>query len=966
MLNKGDKYNNYLTLQSKEILEHNCRFIELVHEPSNATVYHIENDDDNNLFCISFQTLPNNSTGVAHILEHCVFCGSKNFPYKDPFFSMLRRSLKTFMNAMTGSDCTFYPASSQIKEDFYNLLTIYIDAVFFPCLRKVSFLQEGHRIEFTEDEKELQFKGVVYNEMKGALTSADDRFMQANMHRLMADTPYNFDSGGDPKEIPNLTYEEFISFHKNYYHPSRAIFFFFGNIPTKEHLDFLDEKVFNKVHDALPKLDPVKKQPRFSEPKKALEFYPANRTDGSMYILGISWLTVDIADQLDILTLCLVDSLLLETDASYLKKAILDSKLATSIESCLDEQINEIPWILLCKGCKKEDLSKLERLILDTLQETVERGFDSALVQSALYQLEFSKAEIASKAHSRHSSYALKLFDSILIKHHGVDPSVSLQSSELFSKLKARLQNSDYLSQFIYEKIVTNRHRLTLELHPDTDLIQREKAHEEALLAKIYETLGEQEKAMILQQTKTLNEYQHKRESTDKLPLLEKNAIPATVKDFALQKNDSIYSHSVFTNDVQYVDLLFPLPHIESCDIPYLGLFAQYLTEMGTAKLSYEANLQRINSCCGHLGASISLNVDAQDSSLCYPMLAIRVVGLRRRQEQMLKTVMDIIENVNFNDPKRLESLIEQSFTHLNNAIIENAFDYAQSLALSAVCKTSCLYDMWDGFQHYQFMNGLHGDLGKSMDKLIERLEALQKAILAQPFDTVLCSDKASIAELTAIIKTKTARSTPSWSPTIDLGLSSHARLIPSPVAFTALGFTTVQYSHPLSPAILVATRLLHDKVLHKQIREIGGAYGSGARYNPILGTFHFFGYRDPNLKRTVDTCAGSLENFHKVEYRAEDLWQAKLGILQSLDFPVAPGNRALSAYNWQKTGNTKELRQKYRQAVIAVTDDQLNEAVSKHLKPQLTKSALVSFADKSFFDKDNLETPLPLKELFG
>ena len=970
-LNKDDKYKDYLVIQSKKIEEHDCNFIEVEHTKTGATIFQMQNNDDNNLFCISFQTIPSNSTGVAHILEHTVLCGSKNFPYKDPFFSMFRRSLNTFMNAMTGSDCTFYPASSQIEKDFYNLFKVYLDAVFFPLLRKVNFLQEGHRIEFVDKNdqaKGLKFKGVVYNEMKGALTSADDVFLYANMETLIPDTPYKFESGGDPKEIPYLSYEEFVDFHKTFYHPSRAIFFFFGNIPITKHLDFLDETLFKNIETTLSPLNPIQKQPRFETPKTKDAFYPATKDDGSDRLLGISWLTVSVSEQLDILTLSLIDSLLLETDASYLRKAILDSGLATSIESIACEQMREVPWILLCKGCHKDNLKKLEDLILTTLQKVADEGFDKSLVDSALYQLEFSKAEELSKTYSGRINYALSVFsEAILPKHHGCDPIAYLSSKKLFDELKGRLENKDFLSKFMYENIINNNHRVTLMLHPNTSLIEENNQIEKKLLDEIQKKLTEKEKKMIVEQTKKLEEHQKKKETPDKLPYLLKEDIPKDVKDFKLENKESIFYHEVFTNKVQYIDFLFPIPQIKNEDIPYLSLFAQYLTEVGFGSKSYEESLKKINSCFGHLYASLSLNVDAQDSNIVYPILKIRAVGLKSKQEGMIQTCMEIIESANFDDPKRLESLITQSNTCLNSAIVDNALSYAQSLSLSSVCKNSCLHDIWDGFQHYQFINNIHKNVKENMEDLIYHLKSLQETILRGSFETVICTDKESIDELIPIIKNQNRENMASWIPKVNTSsFSSHARLIPSPVAFTAMGFSTVKYSHPLSPAILVATKLLHNKILHREIREIGGAYGSGARYNPLLGTFHFFGYRDPNLKKTVETCKRSLKDFKELEYSSEDIWNAILGTLQTIDAPLAPGARAIVSYFWKKTRKTKELRQKYREGILDVTKEKLAEAVEVHLKPQLERSALVSFADKSFFDRNNLDTPLPLKELLG
>ncbi len=350
----GERYGDFVVTKCLEISELNCTLKELKHEPSGAQVMHIANDDPENLFCLSFKTYPASSNGAAHILEHTVLCGSRKFPVKDPFFSMNKRSLNTFMNALTGSDFTCYPAASLNEKDFYNLMDVYIDAVFHPELKKMSFLQEGHRLEFTDpkDPKTpLEYKGIVFNEMKGSLSSVDTRLWHALMQSLVPDLPYAFNSGGDPRFIPELTYPELIAFHETFYHPSRCLFFFYGNLPLRQHLDFIAEKALKNV-PSLPPIPPLKKQRRFTAPIHREMRYPVSESDAlsERAIIAFSYLTAELLDQEEVLALSVLDCVLMETDASMLKSALMESGLCIHAEGYMDTEMSEVPYAMSVKG----------------------------------------------------------------------------------------------------------------------------------------------------------------------------------------------------------------------------------------------------------------------------------------------------------------------------------------------------------------------------------------------------------------------------------------------------------------------------------------------------------------------------------------------------------------------------------------------------------------------------------------
>ena len=473
----GHAYRDFVVTKYLPLPELQSTLIEMTHEPSGARVMHIANDDPENLFCLSLRTLPDSSDGVAHILEHTVLCGSAKYPVKDPFFAMTRRSLNTFMNAMTGQDFTCYPASSQVEKDFYNLMEVYLDAVFHPELKHLSFLQEGHRIEFTEAKNPatpLQFQGVVYNEMKGNLSSSDSRLWRAVFKHLFSDLPYAHNTGGDPKEIPTLTHEELIEFHRNFYHPSRCIFFFYGNIPLAKHLDFIIDKALKGVPKLAP-IPPLARQTRFPAPIARIEKYPIAESESleKKTILAYAWLTAPVTDPGEVLALSLLDCLLMDNDASPLRIALLRSKLCTQAAASLDVEMSEVPYLVVCKGCEPENGDALKDVLLKTLREIAEKPFSKEQIEASLHQLEFERTEI----NTDEGPFGLTLFmRAVLITQHGSEPENGLLIHTLFKDLRAKLEDPNYLSNLIRHYLIDNTHFLQLTLAPDPQLEKAEAA----------------------------------------------------------------------------------------------------------------------------------------------------------------------------------------------------------------------------------------------------------------------------------------------------------------------------------------------------------------------------------------------------------------------------------------------------------------------------------------------------------
>ncbi|NGX50421.1 MAG: hypothetical protein K1060chlam2_00267 [Chlamydiae bacterium] len=965
----GANHRDFTFTKVVPIDELNMIFYELRHEPTGARVMHLEADDPENLFSLSFQTLPTDSTGVAHILEHTVLCGSKKYPVKDPFFSMTRRSLNTFMNAMTGSDFTCYPAASQVEEDFYNLMEVYLDAVFNPELKELSFLQEGHRLEFEKGDDPttpLLFKGVVFNEMKGTLTSPETRLWQEVMTALTPDLPYAFNSGGDPKEIPNLTHEELKAFHQTYYHPSHCLFFFYGSFPLAPHLDFIAKHALKGIKKSAD-LPPISLQRRFEKPHTLVAYYPPQSDDNREFVT-LSWLTTDLKNQEDALSLALLESILMETDASPLKLPLLKSGLCTQADGYLDLETSEIPYTIICRGCKNDSGKEIEALILNTLEEIAESGIDSHLIEAALHQLEFSRLEITGD----YGPFGLTLFfRSALAAQHGCPAENALSVHSQFSKLLLQVKDPDFLPALIRRYFLNNSHRTLLSFKPDPTLQEKEEQEEREKLKKIKEALTEEERSKIVKQAADLKKFQEKMESQslECLPKILLTDVPKNTPDFLItheqQDQLTIFHHDCFTNHILSANLIFDLPHIAFDDLPYLQLLLSLLPELGAGERDYRENLEYINAYLGDFSASVSLYPQIEDPNLLKPTFSFRGKALSRNVDKLFALFKDICRSPQLDDSERMKELILQIHTSLENRLSRSAMSYAIQLSLCSFNQSAFIGEQWSGLSYLQFIRSIARDLDRKLPEIIERLKALKSTLyhFTTPHLVLSCDadqyHTLSKESFYGIGDLPTKPFEPWKSYSIPSPKRAQARPISSPVAFSAFSFKVPSMVDHSAPALSVSTDLLENTFLHKKIREQGGAYGSGAGYNSLTGSYTFHGYRDPHITSTYRAFEESIAAISKGSFSDRDLTEAKLGLIQDFDSPISPGSRAMVAYCYFRDGRNKVLRQDYRDHLLSTQKKDVKEALSEHLLKGVDEAIKVTFTSESLLKKENSNLPI-------
>lgn len=943
-----------------------CLLVEVEHEPTGAQIIYIANDDDENVFNLSFRTWPEKSNGVAHILEHIALCGSKNFPIRDPFFGMTRRSLNTFMNAITGPDFTCYPASTQITKDFYNLLIVYLDAVFKPLLTKLSFLQEGHRLELSnpdDPQAPLVFKGIVFNEMKGAMATGNARLGEALMQGLFPDITYGINSGGDPTEIPQLTYEELRTFHETFYHPSRCLFYFYGNIPLKQHLDFLEEHAFQGVEKISP-LPLLPKQPRFTKKVEKTLYYPLDEGEGETKTLfGLGWLTCSILEQEEILALTVIDLVLMGTDAAPLKLALLRSNLCKQADSILDSEMSEVPFTIVCKGCAPDSGDAIEELIRSVLKTIVQEGLPRHLIDGSIHQIELSRSEITGNS----SPYGLSLFfRSALLKQHGGDPGDGIKIHTLFSQLRKKVEDPSYLPSLIEKYLLNNPHCVRIILNPDKTLAEKENNEEREKLEKIRSSLDEADLVNIIADTKELLAYQEEAEEEDfdVLPKVTLDDVPKQEKEFLLKKetigNFTVFHHPCFTNEIVYVDLLIDLPEIAEEDLPYLRLFSLFLPEIGAGGRTYQEHLEYLLQHTGGLGVSLDLCLQSDNPTEMHPFLNIQGKALTRKLDKFFPVLRDTIVDADFTDIARLKELLMQHVHSVENSIQHSPLRYAVNLAARGLSIPSKILNNWYGLDYYWALKKIVVECEQQPTLFIEKLQSMQQLCLGvEKKELILGCDEETYQAMKKEIffgildlpskpfKKWTGKYQPSPS-------STQGRTISSPVAFTTLLFPSLCYTDPDAATLSIAAQIMDNTTLHKRIREQGGAYGTGAVNGILSGQFYFYSYRDPQLPQTLDAFIEAIDKLEKGEFDDNDLQEAKLGLFQDLDSPIAPGSRAMTAYSRLRAGRTAERRQFFRDRLFAIGKEEVRCAAANYLRAGLEKSVLVTFAGKELFEKEH------------
>ena len=936
----------------------------LQHQVTGARYLHISRDDRENSFSVIFKTVPQDSSGVAHILEHTVLCGSRNYPVRDPFFSMLKRSLSTFMNAFTASDWTMYPFSTQNRRDFYNLLGVYLDAAFFPNLDRLSFRQEGHRLEFEGDQ--LVLKGVVYNEMKGAMSSPHEVMGRSLLNALYPDTTYQHNSGGDPEVIPDLTWEQLRNFHQVHYHPSNAYFYSYGDLPLQEHLLFIAEKVLEQFEAIDPKTS-VLSQPRWQAPKEVSYAYPlaADEDPKRKFQTCLAWLTADVQDTFEVLAMVLLEHILLANAASPLRKTLLESGLGDALSDGTGFDADNRDTLFACglKGVNEDAAPKVEQLIFDCLNQLAKEGVDPELVQAAIHQLELHRREVTNTPYP----YGLKLLLGFTAGWiHGGDPLRYIDFDADLEKLKKAVAEGGFFEERIRKWLLNNPHRVRFVLTPDQQLNAVNQAKELERLKLAARALSENEKEEIKQDTLTLAQLQETKEDLSVLPMLKKEEIPANIERIAPDsQTEHLAVYEQPTSGINYFTATAGAGHLDAGQIPLIPFLGFVLPKLGTAQRDYMAMARRIAAHTGGIALGVQARTRFKTPFDCIPFVTLSGKALDRNITELFDIVGELMAEARFDERQRLQTLLQEYRAHLEASVVQNGHRYAISLAARQFSQTQALNETWSGIHQLRAVKEIaHGNdgaaLASSLAEIAQTLFGstnLQSAAIGS--DGILEKAVSQYQSLLQRLPQKAPNGFGLLSATSSNSPSSREGWhTASAVSFVAQVMPTVGMDHTDAPMLAVMAKLLRSAYLHREIREKGGAYGGFAIYQPEDGLFALASYRDPHIVRTLNVFKKAAQFISSGDFDETDVHQAILQVASEIDKPDAPGQAAQKAFFRQLLGLSDELRQQFKAGVLAVSKKCLVDTAQRYFNSQNGQWATAVISGKEQLEAANEQLP--------
>ena len=962
--------SSFESLRQRRIDSLNIRIEEYRHRATGAMHYHLAADNPENVFLVALRTVPMDSTGVAHILEHTALCGSAKYPVRDPFFMMIRRSLNTFMNAFTASDWTAYPFASKNRKDFDNLLQVYLDAVFFSRLHELDFAQEGHRLEFSKPEDPatpLQYKGVVFNEMKGAMSSPANVLWQTLCKHLYPTTTYHYNSGGEPAHIPDLDYQGLKGFYRSHYQPGNAVFMTYGDIPAAEHHARFEElalKDFSEAEATQPAIS-VGDEQRLSKPLRAQAEYACEADNSPRTHVVTGWLlglSTDLKAQFEAQ---LLSAVLLDNSSSPLMKALETSPLGQSPSPLcgLEDSNREMVFVAGLEGCKTDATDGVESLILKTLS-AVEKNVPQEQVQAALHQLELEQREISGGAYP----YGLQLIlEGLPAAIHRGDPIELLDLEPVLAQLRQDIKDPGFIPGLIRRLLLDNPHRVTLTLRPQPELAEQRQKEEAARLAEIKDQLSSKQQAEIVQRSKALLARQASKDDPDILPKVGPEDIPPQISEPQRQKHGAAVFYAAPSNGIVYQQVVMPLPDLcakaDSELLEVLPFYTACISDLGIGKRDYAQVQAWQAAVSGGVYCSSSMRNLLDDEQQPQACVSFASKGLARNHQAFTELLHATLNEVQFDETARMQELIEQICTREENRIPGQGHVLAMGLACSRMSPAAQYSFASTGLEGISRLKAQRekgredgsgdGD-GDGAAAVLAKMARLHEQVLAAPKQFLLIAEEYQRDELLGHIQSQWAGVQTTDSPRAAVQLPSvreqvcEARTTATAVNFCAAAFPTVPAAHADNSVLHVLAGFLRNNYLHRAIREQGGAYGAGAGQDAGAAAFRFFSYRDPRLTETLADFNKAVDWMLNTRHEPRLLEEAILGVIATMDKPSSPAGEARKAYYRHLFGETLQLRMEFRQRVLAVTVDDLRRVAETYLRPEQVSIGVLTAPERA------------------
>ncbi|HPD56567.1 MAG TPA: insulinase family protein [Smithellaceae bacterium] len=967
-LRAGDSLRGFKVLRVKPIAALRLTAYELKHIKTGAKILHLHSFERENLYAICFRTPPEDSTGLPHILEHCVLAGSEKYPLKDVFKELLRSSMQTFLNAFTYPDKTVYPVASQIKADFYNLARVYTDLVLHPRLLKENFLQEGHHFELAvpgDLSSDLIISGIVYNEMKGAYSSVDALMYKALQENLYPKSVYAFDSGGDPDVIPALTYQQFKDFHRRYYSPANARFFFYGDISTAEHLAFLSEMLAD--FDKIKVNSAIENQPFFSRPRLARSVYPVDREEPTekKTMVNVAWMLAENTDYETALLLQIVSGLLISSAASPLRKALIDSGMGEDLTpvSGMESDLKQIMFCVGLRNAEKSDAEKIEELILDTLRQIVTSGYDKELIEGILHQVEFHGREIVRGSYP----YGIALMGSVFQTWlYDGDPLAGLDFPREITRIRKLWSRDPKIFQKITRKwLLDNPHRVLSIMEPDPGFTHRHEDKLKKKMAALKKRFSEEELRRIDAQAEQLRKFQSEPDAPaaiNTLPKLQLKEIPRRVETIPVKAlrvaGTDALQHDIFTNGISYVDLAFDLACVPEELHPYLPLLGKVMTGMGAAGFGYGDMAKRIALHMGNFGYDLAAGFSADGNKIWQKMI-FSFSALYRNIGKAVDILRDVLLAGDLEDRERMRDLIAERKNSLQSAIVPSGHIFAKRAAGAALTLPAWRDEQWHGRTQFRFMQKIAAAFPETNKDICEKLTKLKELIFTR--DNLLVNFTADGEGLrktqhiiSPLLEKIPRKSVPANQRSAPLTPVRAGIAVPSQVSYIARVLKAPPYTDPATPMLTIASRELSNTYLYKHIRVQGGAYGGMSTFDATTGIFAFLSYRDPHIVRTLNTFEEAQKFYARHLLTDDDMEKAIISTLSAMDKPMDPAGKGYISMMRHFASLDDKMRQKFRQDILSATPAKMRQALENYFSAKIKEEAVAVYAAREKLDEAN------------
>ena len=929
--------NAYEVLKEEELQDIHSKGWLLRHKKTGARVMLIENSDENKVFNIAFRTPPKNSTGVAHILEHSVLCGSREFPLKDPFVELVKGSLNTFLNAMTYPDKTCYPVASCNDRDFQNLMHVYLDAVFYPNIYKKEeiFRQEGWNYHLEKKEGPLKYNGVVYNEMKGAFSSPDDVLEREIMNSLFPDTTYGCESGGDPVNIPDLSYEEFLDFHRQYYHPSNSFIYLYGNMDMEEKLEFLDSHYLS-AFDSLVIDSEIRNQEAFAQVKDIQKSYPVSEDEGEEDNTYLSYNMV-VGEAADInlsLAFEVLDYALLSAPGAPLKQALLDAKIGKDIYGSFEDGIKQTYFSIVAKGANLNQKEEFIKVIRDTLTKIAEEGIDKKAVTAGINYYEFRFREADFSSYPKGLMYGLDILSSWL--YDDTKPFCEVQLLEGFEFLKKALEEG-YFEELIRKYLLDNTHGAILSLVPEKGLAAKRDKELEEKLENYRKSLSDEELTRMVENTKALEAYQEAEEAPEALtciPMLSREDIKKEITGLTNEEHhveDSLFLyHDVCTNGIGYADLLFEIHDFDVDTVHYLGLLKSVLGAVDTENYTYGELFNEVNARTGGIAYGIEVFDDAQDTDAFRAMFAVRGKALYPEMDFMFSMIREVLTTSKLDDTKRLYEIIARVRSRAQASLASAGHSTAVLRGASYASPMAAFQDEMAGIGYYQFIEKLEKDFDSCKDEIVKNLRKVMEEVLRpENFCVSYTGERESLdvvkAQAAGIKKVLFNGQKPESVKQAPCIKKNEAFKTSGQVQYVAQNGNFRKKGLEYTGALEILKVILSYDYLWINLRVKGGAYGcmSGFKRN---GESFLVSYRDPHLKRTLEVYQGVPDYIRAFEADEREMTKYIIGTISNKDVPRTPQMQGSISKTAYFSNVTEDMLQKERNQILGAQKEDIQK----------------------------------------